>query len=78
MNSLWSLKAGDTAKIVNFSDELPASYQSRLTELGFHPGNEVNCHHSPGMGAPKVYRVSNTFYSLDDKIAGQIAIERSE
>jgi Fe2+ transport system protein FeoA len=78
MSTLWSLQAGDTAKIVTFNDELPANYKARLTELGFHPGNEVNCHKSPGMGAPKVYRVSNTFYSLDDKIAKHITIQLAE
>ena len=72
--SLWSLKAGDRARIVSFDDALADSYQIRMLELGFHPGEEVSCAQSPALGAPKVYRVSNSIFSLDEEIAAHIHI----
>jgi Fe2+ transport system protein FeoA len=44
-------------------------------EFGFYPGETVSCLQSPGFGAPKVYRVNNTIYSLDDEIADHILVE---
>jgi Fe2+ transport system protein FeoA len=38
-------------------------------ELGFHPGERVSCLQAPALGAPRVYRVSNSTFSLDDEIA---------
>lgn len=78
MPPLWTLKKGESSRIVDFDSSLPTDYKSRLIELGFHQGAEVICVHEPGMGAPKVYRVSNTFYSLDDEIATGIEVEIAE
>jgi Fe2+ transport system protein FeoA len=43
-------------------------------ELGFHPGELVSCMQAPALGAPKVYRVANTVFSLDDQIATHIRV----
>jgi Fe2+ transport system protein FeoA len=43
-------------------------------EFGFHPGETVVCLQSPALGAPKVYRVSNTVYSLDDEVASHVRV----
>jgi Fe2+ transport system protein FeoA len=43
-------------------------------EFGFHPGESVSCLHSLAFGAPKVYRVSNTVYSLDDEVATHVLV----
>jgi Fe2+ transport system protein FeoA len=42
--------------------------------LGFHPGEHISCVLSPSLGAPKLYRVNNTVYSLDDSIASLIEV----
>ena len=76
MESLWSLKAGGQGRITGFDDKLAENYRIRLMELGFHPGEVISCVQSPGLGAPKVYRVSNTIFSLDDEVAAHISIER--
>ena len=47
-----------------------------MMEFGFHPGESVTCLHSPALGAPKVYRVSNTVFSLDDEVAAHILIKQ--
>ncbi|MDH4053135.1 MAG: ferrous iron transport protein A [Rubrivivax sp.] len=73
--SLWTLRAGDGCRIIRFDDALAASYRVRMMELGFHPGEIVSCVHAPALGAPKVYRVSNTLYSLDDEVALHIHVE---
>ena len=72
--SLWSLRAGDRCRIVGYDDALAEAYRIRLMEFGFHPGETVVCLQSPALGAPKVYRVSNTVYSLDDEVASHVRV----
>mgnify|MGYP001602810550 CR=1 FL=1 len=73
--SLWSLKAGQQGQITGFDDALADNYRIRLMELGFHPGEVVSCLQAPAFGAPKVYRVANTIFSLDDEVATHINLE---
>ena len=72
--SLWSLKAGDQGEILGYDDALAYKYRIRLMEFGFHPGESVACLQSPAFGAPKVYRVSNTIFSLDDEVASHVRV----
>lgn len=74
-NYLWSLRAGDRCRITGFDSTLMESYRIRLMELGFHPGETVACLQSPAFGAPKVFRVANTIFSLDDEVASHITVE---
>ena len=74
--SLWSLQAGDHGHITGYGDALAENYRIRLMELGFHPGEHVYCLQSPAFGAPKVFRVANTIFSLDDEVANHIIIEK--
>lgn len=76
-SSLWSLRAGDQCKIVGYDDALAEPYRIRLMEFGFHPGEVVTCLQSPRFGAPKVYQVSNTIFSLDDEVATHVAVQLS-
>ncbi|MBN1377660.1 MAG: ferrous iron transport protein A [Gammaproteobacteria bacterium] len=71
--SLWDLPAGEKCQVQGFHLELDASYCLRLQELGFHPGQSVTCILAPSFGAPKLYRVHNSVYSLDDRVAKLIA-----
>ena len=73
--SLWSLQAGDRCQIEGFDDALVVSYRVRMMEMGFHPGEEVTCAQAPALGAPKVYRVSNTMFSLDEEVAAHIRVQ---
>ena len=75
--SLWSLKAGDRCEIVGYDDALAEKYKIRLMEFGFHPGECVICLQSPSFGAPKVYQVSNTVFSLDDEVATHVSVRLS-
>jgi len=75
--SLWSLKAGDRCEILGYDDALAEKYRIRLMEFGFHPGEFVTCLHSPSFGAPKVYQVSNTVFSLDDEVAAHVSVRLS-
>lgn len=72
--SLWSLKAGDHCEILGYDDALAEKYRIRMMEFGFHAGERVVCLQSPAFGAPKVYRVSNTIFSLDDEVASHIHV----
>ena len=73
-STLWSLKAGDQCEIQSYDDALAESYRVRMLEFGFHPGESVTCLQSPSFGAPKVYRVSNTIFSLDDEVASHVLV----
>ncbi|MEP4146738.1 MAG: FeoA family protein [Halioglobus sp.] len=75
--SLWSLKAGDHCEILGYDDALAEKYKIRLMEFGFHPGEHVICLQSPSFGAPKVYQVSNTVFSLDDEVAAHVSVRLS-
>ena len=43
-------------------------------EFGFHPGESVTCVQSLAFGAPKIFRVSNTIFSLDDEVATHVLV----
>ena len=77
VRSLWELRAGQKCKILSYQSELEKDYQVRLMDLGFHPGEVVTCVQAPAFGAPKLFQVSNTVYSLDDWVAKKIKIEWS-
>tara|TARA_R110002110_G_scaffold362241_1_gene571999 strand:- start:60986 stop:61228 length:243 start_codon:yes stop_codon:yes gene_type:complete len=72
--SLWSLKAGEHCEILGFDDSLAEKYRIRLMEFGFHPGEAVTCVQSLAFGAPKVFRVSNTVFALDDEVASHVRV----
>jgi len=74
--SLWSLSPGEYCDVVGFDDELSEPYRVRLMEFGFHPGEVVECLIRPGLGAPRVYRVSNTVFSLDAEIGCRVFVRR--
>jgi Fe2+ transport system protein FeoA len=68
------LQSGDKCQILSYDDALAEPYRVRLMELGFHPGESVACLQSPSFGAPKVYRVSNTVFSLDEEVAAHVHV----
>jgi len=70
--TLWDLIQGEQCLVSGFHQDLDESYRVRLMELGFHPGELVSCVQAPRLGAPKLYRVHNTIYSLDDQIASMV------
>lgn len=67
--SLWDLPQGSQCRVQGFRCDLDKDYRKRLRDLGFHPGETVTCIMAPKLGAPRLYRVHNTIYSLDDQIA---------
>ena len=75
MHSLWTMKAGEAGEIVDYDSNLAEPYKVRLMEFGFHPGETVTCLQAPAFGAPKVYRVSNTVFSLDDEVACYVLVK---
>ncbi|TGD70967.1 ferrous iron transport protein A [Mangrovimicrobium sediminis] len=72
--TLWSLKAGERCEIIGYDTTLAEAYRIRLMEFGFHPGERVTCLQAPAFGAPKVYQVSATVFSLDDDVAAYVQV----
>jgi len=75
MDSLWTMKAGEACEIVDYDGALAEPYKVRLMEFGFYPGETVTCLQAPAFGAPKVYRVNNTVFSLDDDVASHVLVK---
>ena len=73
--TLWDLQAGESAEVTGFDQGLTTAYQGRIMEFGFQPGSQVECLLTPGFGAPRVYAVSNSVFSLDQEIAQAVFVE---
>jgi Fe2+ transport system protein FeoA len=71
-STLWQLKSGESCLLVGFDDSLDPKYKERVSELGFRPKTKVSCLKSPSFGAPKVYQVSNSVFSLEESVASGI------
>lgn len=76
--TLWALSKGETCAVSGYDDALAEPYRVRLMEFGFHQGEAVTCLLTPGFGAPRVYRVSNTVFSLDSEIARHVLVAPAE
>ena len=73
-STLWDLPLNTPAELVGFTDTLSAGYRGRLQEYGFHSGEEISCQQQPGFGAPRVFRLSNATYCLDQELAEQVLV----
>lgn len=73
--SIWRLKAGQKCVIADYNDLLSVNYQTRLKDLGFHPGEEVQCVSAPSLGAPKLYKINNAVFALDHIVAQGVLCE---
>jgi Fe2+ transport system protein FeoA len=72
--TLWDLPLKMPAELIGFADTLSDRYRGRLQEFGFHSGEEIACQQQPGFGAPRVFRVSNATYCLDQELAQQVLV----
>ena len=72
--TLWTLRQGRSGVVSHLSSELSEALATRLTDLGFRTGQCVHCIHQPGFGAPRVYRVNGSTYSLDNQLAEQVVL----
>jgi Fe2+ transport system protein FeoA len=72
--ALWDLRPGEAAMVTGFDDGLSVAYQGRVMEFGFQPGARVQCLLNPGFGAPRVYSISNSVFSLDKEIAAAVFV----
>ena len=72
--TLWTLRQGRSGVVSHLSSKLSEALATRLTDLGFRTGQRVHCIHQPGFGAPRVYRVNGSTYSLDNQLAEQVVL----
>ncbi len=70
--SMARLAPGQIAEILSFSDDLSESFLTRLRELGFREGEVVRCVRHLPLGAPPVFEICGTNYSVDFDVASQI------
>lgn len=72
--SLWQLKKGQSCVLLDFDEALDPRYKARVIELGFRPKTHILCVKAPGLGAPKVYQINNSVFSLENSIAAYINV----
>ncbi len=77
-SNLWQLKKGQCGEVTALDEQLCENYRKRLVELGFAPGANVQCLVAPRLGAPKLYQVRNTVYSLERSVALQVLIRERD
>ena len=75
--TLWDLPLNTPAELIGFTETLSTRHRGRLQEFGFHSGEEISCQQQPGFGAPRVFRVSNATYCLDQELAEQVLVRPS-
>lgn len=73
--TLWNLHQGHSGVVSHLTSELSEALNTRLTDLGFRAGQRVHCIHRPAFGAPRVYRVNGSTYSLDHHLAEQVVLQ---
>ncbi len=76
IKNLWHLDSGQSARMTGFDEKLDPRYRDRVEQLGFRPSVKVSCIKAPAFGAPKVYRVNNSVFSLEDSIASMVLTEQ--
>ena len=74
-NTLWDLKKGQSGILTGFDEKLDSRYQDRVLELGFRPNTKISCLKNSAFGAPRVYQVNNSVFSLEDSIASCILVD---
>jgi Fe2+ transport system protein FeoA len=72
--SLSQLKIKEKALITGFTPKMPASHTQRLQELGFREGVSILCLKRPPMGAPCVYQIGGSVFSIDSQTQVEINI----
>ena len=73
--NLWDLPANRSGRISALKSSLPDAFRRRLQDLGFLPGRRVTSVLSPSLGAPRLYRLESTVYSLEEAVAIAIEVE---
>ncbi|MEZ4871708.1 MAG: FeoA family protein [Bdellovibrionales bacterium] len=76
--NLWTLEPNKSAVIRSIEAGVPESILHRLKELGFSAGHPVICLMQPSFGAPRVYQINQSVYSLDQDIAQCVQVDLVE
>lgn len=72
--TLLELCINQEAQITGFSTNLSTSYMTRLRELGFREGEFVKCVKTPPLGAPRVFQICGSVFSMETDVAREIEL----
>ena len=75
--TLDDLKESESVVISGFSQDLDDTYRTRLVELGFEVSQKVICFRRPPFGAPGVYQIGGSVFSLSSDVAKLITVKMS-
>jgi len=73
--SLWQMARGNRCVVTGFDNSIKENIRTRLEELGFRKGAVITCSMAPKLGAPKLYKVANSVYSLEKNLAQLVHTE---
>jgi Fe2+ transport system protein FeoA len=69
------MSRGKSCVVTGFDEKIKSNIRMRLEELGFRKGAVVTCSMAPSLGAPKLYQVANSVYSLEQPLAELVQIQ---
>lgn len=75
--SLAHLRPHESARVVGYSPELPASHARRLFDLGFAPGADVYAVRRAPLLDPSIYRVADGQVALRRSLARHVLVDLS-
>jgi len=71
--TVWNMNIGNTA-IIESIDNCSDPFTRRLSELGLFRGAKLTCLKALPFHGPKVYKLSDSIFSLDRELASKIKI----
>lgn len=73
--NLWELKKLSSGKILSLCETAAPNECVRLHELGLITGQEITCLKASPFKGPRIYKVSDSIFSLAQEVANKIMIE---
>ncbi len=70
--NLWALAEKQIAILKSFCPSIAEHHRQRFAELGFREGEPVKCIQRTPLGAPRIFEVGSTVYSLSKEDAIRI------
>ncbi|NCN41315.1 ferrous iron transport protein A [bacterium] len=70
--SIWNLEEESEVIVTAFCPTMNEQHVKRFNELGFRMGEPVKCVQRTPLGAPRIFQVNSTVFSLSKEDASRI------
>lgn len=72
--TLWDMPKSSIALVEKLDDKLANTLKTRLSEMGFIPGEKLRCMKRSPFNGPLVVQIQDCIYSLDQQLANSINV----